>query len=345
MAGSGSGPVSIFARYYDGQRSQSQNVRLAAQAGRLQLLDEDGVELGIWQVGELDIGERLGRGPRLIRLPTGGLCEVADHLAFDRLMQQLDVRERGVAAWQTRWRMALAATALSIFAVFAAYYWALPVAAEYAARHIPASWALQSDKQAMALLDRSWLAPSALPEARRQALRAQFAALKPHAGAAPEWTLDFRAAPAIGANAFALPGGTIIMTDELVALAADDREILAVLAHELGHVQHRHGLRLALQGTMVGLVVSAWFGDVSSLIAGVSSAVLETRYTREFEREADDYAAQMLRHNDLSPTYLATILQKLEAQMLRQGDEALSMPALLATHPQTRERIEFLSGL
>lgn len=52
-------------------------------------------------------------------------------------------------------------------------------------------------------------------------------------------------APQIGANAFALPDGTLVVTDELVELAGDnDDEVLAVLAHELGHIHERHGLRL-----------------------------------------------------------------------------------------------------
>lgn len=332
--------MSVSARYFDGERSQPQNVRLVAQDGCLHLFDEDDAELGFWRTGELDIGERLGRAPRLIRLPAGGLCEVADHAAFDALLQALGVRERGVAVWQTRWRAALIAVVLCLCAAFSAYRWGLPLAAEYIALRIPASWAKQSDVQALALLDRSWLAPSKLPEARRQALRAQFAALKPESTA--PWTLDFRAAPLVGANAFALPGGTIVMTDELVRLAAEDREILAVLAHELGHVHHRHGLRMALQGTMVGLVVSTWFGDVSAVLTGLSSAVLETRYSREFEREADAFAAQMLRANGIAPKYLASILEKLSAQHGADEDQG-AIPALLSTHPETRERIKILS--
>ncbi len=56
-------------------------------------------------------------------------------------------------------------------------------------------------------------------------------------------TVEFRASPIIGANAFALPGGIVIVTDQLMQLAEHDDEILAVLAHEIGHVKHRHVLR------------------------------------------------------------------------------------------------------
>ena len=65
----------------------------------------------------------------------------------------------------------------------------------------------------------------------------------------PEPRLEFRASPALGPNAFALPSGIIVVTDELVTLAHDDREILAVLGHELGHVAHRHVMRQLLQSS------------------------------------------------------------------------------------------------
>jgi Zn-dependent protease with chaperone function len=271
------------------------------------------------------------------------LCEVADHDACDALLLELGVRDRGVVVWQRRWRMAILATILCVFAAFSAYRWGVPLAADAAARFVPVSWALQSDRQVLAMLDRSWLEPSTLPQARKDALRAQFAALGQPAGEPGIWTLDFRAAPQVGANAFALPGGTIVMTDELVRLAGSDQEILAVLAHELGHVRHRHGLRMALQSTFVGVVVTAWLGDASAAIAGVSTALLETRYSREFEREADAFAASMLKHNHLSPGLLASILQKLGAQHGK-AEEGGRVPELLSSHPPTRERIEALQA-
>lgn len=335
--------MSVVARYFDGQRSQPQQVWLSVQAGCLRLADEGGAVLGLHAVGAREIAERLGGGPRLIRLPAGGLCEVADHAAFDQLLAELGVREQGVALWQTRWLVAMAATLLLALAAFSAYRWGLPLFADYTARYIPPAWAQQSDRQALLLLDRSWLAPSALPESSRQRLRSEFASLSQPAGSKAHWTLEFRAAPAIGANAFALPGGTIVMTDELVRLAGNDQEILAVLAHELGHVRHRHGLRMALQGTLVGLVVTAWLGDASAAIAGASAALLETRYSREFEREADAFGAQMLKANRLSPILLATMLQKLGSQHKAEASQ-MHVPELLSSHPPATERIATLQA-
>ena len=57
----------------------------------------------------------------------------------------------------------------------------------------------------------------------------------------------FRKGGRLGPNAFALPGGTIIFTDEMIMLSEHDDELLAVLIHEIGHVVHRNGMRTIIQ--------------------------------------------------------------------------------------------------
>src|SRR5690606_15157282 len=98
------------------------------------------------------------------------------------------------------------------------------------------------------------LEPSRLAPERQAALRARFEALVAHMPAlparyahyAPRYTLDFRRG--LGANAFALPGGAIVVTDGLVeaarAAGLQDDAIAGVLAHEIGHVAHRHTTRM-----------------------------------------------------------------------------------------------------
>jgi Zn-dependent protease with chaperone function len=112
----------------------------------------------------------------------------------------------------------------------------------------------------------------------------------------PAHELKFRGGGKIGANAFALPGGFVVLTDELVALAETDLEIIAVLMHELGHVEMRHTLRQTLQGALPGLLLAAMTGDVDSLASGLPAALMQLRYSRQMETEADAYALASLRH-------------------------------------------------
>src|SRR5690606_32631843 len=128
--------------------------------------------------------------------------------------------------------------------------------------------------QTLALLDGGLLAPSTLSASRREALGAGFSRLDPEGGA----QLLFRAGPAVGPNAMALPDGRIVLLDELVRIAGHDEEILAVLAHELGHVRRRHSLRLMIRGAAVGAFIAWWIGDFTPLIAGAPAALLQARH-------------------------------------------------------------------
>ena len=103
----------------------------------------------------------------------------------------------------------------------------------------------------------------------------------------------FRKGGALGPNAFALPDGTIVFTDEMVRLAEHDDELSAVLAHEIGHVVRRHGMRTIIQDSLLGFLILAITGDItgsSELFIGLPVLLTEMAYSREFEREADQYA-------------------------------------------------------
>jgi Zn-dependent protease with chaperone function len=94
---------------------------------------------------------------------------------------------------------------------------------------------------------------------------------------------------------------------------------MAVFAHELGHVAHHHGLRMLIQGTVVSTVAAVYLGDISSLVAALSTAALQSNYSQSFESEADRYAAEALKRNGKSPMLLASALEKLEAAALEKA--------------------------
>lgn len=136
-------------------------------------------------------------------------------------------------------------------------------------------------------------------------MREAFAQALTHqpAGRVPPWQLVFRQSR-IGPNALALPGGTIIMTDELVNLVDGDTQVLsAVLALELGHVQQRHSLRLLVQATVLGTLSAVVLGDFNSVLASVPVMLGQAQYSREAEREADAHAVQVLKAAALSPAW------------------------------------------
>jgi Zn-dependent protease with chaperone function len=342
--------------YYDGRTARRHAVDLSVAGG---VLTVSGAGIRRAEpLGQVRISERLGAAPRLLHFADGAYCEVRDPAALDAVLEQQGHRHGLVDRLQRSWRIALLAMLACIAIAVAAYRWGLPVAAEFAAWRMPPVVARQLSQTTLDGLDRSLLQQSLLPTARKEQLAAGFAALHAPDQGGETARIEFRSSPRIGPNAFALPDGRVVLLDQLVFIAGNDQEIYGVLAHELGHVRYRHGLRMVLQGSAVALAMTAWFGDVSALLATVPTALLQTRYSREFEAQADDYAARMMLANGIPPSRLADMLERLaaqrEARAGRKGKDQAGQGAVksgapedeandyLSSHPATGERIRRL---
>lgn len=347
----------VAATYFDGRSAVARAVTLTLAEGVLHVRGDNVAREA--PVAELRVSEPMGAAPRLISFPDGAHCEVRDHAGMARMLDASGFEDGFVVRLQKRWRWALASVAVTVAAVFAGYHWGLPAFSEWLAFRMPDAVLARLGGGTVETLDRIALGPSKLAESRQLDLTATLARLAPPAEARPRYRLLFRDGKRIGANAMALPDGTIIVTDQLVALAALDEEIIAVLAHELGHVDRRHGLRMLIQGSVVAFVVSFYLGDVSSVAAGLPTLLLQARYSRDHEREADQYGAALLKANGISPRRLADMLAKLEAShrdnrgksgkpgspaSSDKTGESAGVGDYLRSHPATRERIETLKN-
>ncbi|HEX5106812.1 MAG TPA: M48 family metallopeptidase [Vicinamibacterales bacterium] len=252
--------------------------------------------------------------------------------------------------WESRPKTLAAVLGVFVLIVAAGYHFGIPIAARFMAFRIPAAVTTAISDRTLDSLDGSVLQPSTLPELRQQQLASAFASLE-GPGRAGSYRLVFRDTQELGANALALPSGTIVVTDVLVQLARDDREIMGVLAHEAGHVQARHGLRLLLQNSALTLTIGWIVGDVTSVIAVAPAVILQTKYSRDFEREADAIAADTLRARGIPPSMLADLLERIDAgerSAVEEGEGAgggADGPRLLdytSSHPPTRERLDYL---
>lgn len=324
----------IAAHYFDGRRALRHPVTLVLAGGRIKIVGRE-VDAE-FEARRVRISTRIAHAPRWIYLPGGAACTTEDNDAVDRL-----VRERRVQRAIHRMEARPAFAAIAVLAV-AALFWAiidfgLPYAAARAAEHVPLEAEAVLGSEALEGMDQFGLAPSRLPEERQAELAAKLEALAALAPEAPAYQLEFRAAPIIGANAFALPSGIIVLTDELAQLAQADEEILAVLAHELGHVRHRHVMRRLLEGSAVALLVAGITGDVSaatSLAAAAPTLVLQSKFSRDNEREADAYAFDLMRRAGIEARHFGAILARMEEQAPR----GPMLPTFLSSHPDTKER-------
>ncbi len=357
MSTSRSEPLSVGAQYFDGVSARAHPVTITLVDGVLSVRGE--TLQRDEPITTLRVSEPMGAAPRLISYPDGAHCEVRDHAGMNAMLAASHFEDSLVVRLQHRWRWAVASIVVAVAAVFAGYHWGLPAASEWVAYQVPDTILAQLGGGTMRVLDKAIFKPSKLPEERQKALTSAFDRLAPPDGSKPKYTLLFRDGGGAGANAMALPDGTMVVTDQLIALAAHDEEILAVLTHELGHINRRHGLRMLIQGSIVAFVVSWYIGDVSSVAAGLPTLVLQAKYSRNHEREADEFGAAMLKANGMSPRRLADMLAKLEASHrakpgkpkdkqnetdVEQSSRRGGVSDYLASHPATRERIDALNN-
>ena len=218
---------------------------------------------------------------------------------------------------------------------------AVPVAADRAVVLIPHRAEAFVGRQAFRELEAVMFSPTRLAEPRRARIEAAAQALARRAGIDPVPEIHFRDTRLLGANAFAFPGGPIVVTDDLVHLLEDDL-ILAVLAHELGHVQERHGMRQVLRVGGTFVIASVFLGADDSLLeelAAIAVSTVSAGYSRDFERDADAFAGRLLRSAGRSAGDLADALRALQDDC---GETCRGDPGWLSTHPGFESRIEAL---
>lgn len=316
-------------RYGDGRTARLEEVRVEVRDGTLRFrVGETEHEV---PVDATKLEAPLGSLPLVARLPDGARLELEPGRDAWAALQPR--RSSSFVDWlETHWIRTAVVAVLGIAATALLLTRGLPVLAAPVAALLPEQAGQLLGRQTLEVLDARFLDPSDLEAARRAELTAAFEPLRRAAGVSAE--LQFRSGGSFGPNALALPDGTIVVTDALAELAGDDREVLAVLAHELGHVHGRHGLRAILQNSGAALVLAAVFGDLVSFTSSavvLPTVLLQSGYSRDLEREADAFALALLEEADLDPAWFARILGRLQAL----GDAG---PSLLSTHPHAAER-------
>ena len=254
----------------------------------------------------------------VVDLQDGGSLEVDDAPRWHAALQAAGQRPTLAHRMQTRWPafvgvLLVAAVGLTLF-----YRYGTPWAATQLTRFVPLAWETALSSDALTRMDDGYLKPSQLPAARQAELRQRFDTLvaqtppnlQRYGGYAPRYTLSFRSG--MKANAFALPGGTIVVTDDLVHEAREqklgDDAIVGVLAHEIGHVAHRHTTRLLVEQGVLNIGLGLALGDVSGMLSTGSALLTGLAYRRNHEREADCFAIALMGHAKLPTAPMADLL-------------------------------------
>ena len=338
--------ITIHGAWMDGKTSRRESARmLVDRGGRVEVRSDHGALLYSGLLSSVGVPSRLGNTPRLLRFEAGQTFETSDQDGVDAAARLGGGGARNILhALESRWRHVLVSVLIVCLLGASFIVWGVPASARWIAFQLPQSVADNASKQTLAAMDQALFKASSLDEeVKGQVLQHLQPAMDEHAGLSIR--LLFRDSPRIGANAFALPDGTIIFTDDLVELAEHPDELLAIFAHEIGHVAHRHGLRLVIQDSLVAFAIVLVVGDPAAsaeLLLLLPVALTQMAYSRDAEREADDYAYDYLTRAGVDVKHFANLMRRMQTvhgvDKDRDGDKGWL--DYLSTHPATDERLE-----
>jgi len=152
---------------------------------------------------------------------------------------------------------------------------------------------------------------------------------------------DLHYSPSKTPNAFAAPGGSLMVTAGLLDLVKSDMGLAMVLSHELGHHQHRDPLRGMGRSIMLGVITSIFLGGSSNLVQ-MAFNMADVSYSREQELKADEFGLKLLHATFHKTDGAFEFFEKISKGETGQVEKISSM---MSTHPYTPDRIKMLKEL
>lgn len=345
--------MAIPARYHDGRMAQVHDVGLDYEAragsGTLVIRAADGTELARWPGADLYAIH--ARSQELLlaatSAPTGARVTIAGAENMARVRATLPIlTQRRRQDFAREMRVAVVAT-LALASVILAYLYGVPLLASRLVTLVPPAWEHSLGEtvaqQMEASLDGGAGFELCDPNPKSLANRAiaRFGAAVIAETGSP-FDLDIKVVRSDVPNAFALPGGRVFFFSSLLNLARTQDEFAGVLAHEIGHVAYRHGMEQLISTAGTGLLIGFILGDMTgiSVAAGLGATLIDARFSRAAERQADAFAAQAAQRLDFNPAGMADLINRVSAD-----DQFARALALLNTHPLTEDRKAALDRL
>lgn len=285
----------------------------------------------------------VGRRPAVVELPNDARIEFIRRVPhwFNKPQKQI---YHWIWAFERSPTQLLTATVFALLLVFSMVKWGIPWVAMQLAQIIPDDTVQDIGHETeRRMLAKTAVSTLSLDYQQHMTQRFQQEIAQPNHVPAK---LIFRQGNRIGANAMAIPNNTIIVTDELVQLAGNEEEVLAVLAHEQGHLVRKHAMQKIISASSVAFTWKLLNYDGSSLISSAAVALSHADYSQRLERDADHYAMHHLHANGISSLHLSNFLQRVENMRLSQPEQKqdkvynFDLSAWLKTHPDEEQRIQ-----
>jgi predicted Zn-dependent protease len=340
----------IPAYFNDGQISRVREVVTDVVDGNVHLADPVTLEtIETWPAadvfpvpgrkGELRVGcTGKPAGARLVFLGASDAQRARDMLPA---LAHKHHMERG-----KQFRIAGMATA-ALLSVIGAYLVGVPLLASSIVSLVPPQWEMQLGNAAVGQIESALKEQAGFeicdtnPDSLANRAITRFAT-EAVAGTGTPFVPDIKVIRTSIPNAFALPGGHSYYFSALLKETQSADEFAGVMAHELGHVVHRHGMEQLIATSATGLLIGFILGDMTGIsVAGaVGAALIDSSFSRDAEREADRFAADVAKRMAFQPAALPRLLKRVA------GDSEMSRAlALFSTHPLTAEREATLEAM
>ena len=302
---------------------------------------ESGELLAQIPIKSLRVSPRLGRLTRRFEFPDGARFETFDNDGADALLRAGRRPRRGnlIDRLESSFKWVGVAFVAALLSVYLFVTYGIPAAALSLAEATPRSVSVLISDQTLAAMDRVALSPTHLRLADQNRARALFFKIsKQGKMGVSAYRVLFRDGGRIGPNAFSLPDGRVILTDQLYGMVKSDDELEGVFGHEIAHADRRHALQSVYQASLVPAAIALMTGDVTqagqmaTILPGI---LLQSAYSRGMEQQADDDSAAMMRRIGGDPAALGNLLVRMESKICgRTG----CMPSWLGDHPETAMR-------
>jgi len=329
--------------YFDGETAKDNRVRISLEPQGLKIAG-DTVSAQIWGLSGLRAIDSpyTGRPLRLSHYRQPGARLIIDDPRFTEQLLAQAPNLKGIFNPQHALRLFLwIGGGLTILAGL--IYLALNFAPQKLAVLLPDEWSRRvGDQMEASLVEGAKICKTAAGEKAVGAMLANLAEGNPDM---PPLRVRVYDIPIV--NAFALPGGHIVLTRGLLKSAVEPSEVAGVLAHEIGHVAYHHPeaqlVRIAGVQVLLSIATGTSGGNNASSLAGLA-AILKS--SRDAEREADSYAVAILGAARVDRLGLKHFFEKIMTEEGKSSGGPLSrLGTAFSTHPVTSERIELIQPL
>lgn len=333
---------------YAARSSRQQPARLLTREGGEGLLvdiqGEERAVLGSAFLHEIRIDPPLGRAPRKLTLPDGTVFETDDHLGIEMLTGQ--TRGGLLHHYEGFKPRLVGVVAICLAAAWLMWRYGLDIMAAVAIAFTPPAVIEQIDVGSMQTIDFTMASPSKLTAEQRgdveRIYRRLVDTLPADIRSKHSFDLHFRAMPGMGPNAFALPGGTMVMTDEFVKQFPEPDVIAGVLGHEIGHVVEEHGLKRLYRSLSTYILIAFLAGDTGPILEDVvleGNLLLSLSFSRAQERSADEFGLRLADQAGFDPDGLKIFFTRLSGKF--GGSEGSQW---MSTHPSSLDRVKAIDA-